>query len=90
MDYSWYGAGKIDSRFKDTTGHNEYFHEYEPNVLDESYFRSGNLPARYEIENGPNASTSPTLFHFGTSIIMDGPILTTMIKHINSLVRVDQ
>ena len=73
MDYSWYGAGKIRYGFKDNKGHIRYFHEYvHNNKLDESYFRSGNLPARYEIENGPNSSTSPTLFHFGTSIIMDG------------------
>ena len=73
MDYSWYGAGKIRYVFKDRVGHIRYFHEYRHNnVLDESYFRSGNLPARYEIENGPAATTAPTLFHFGTSIIMDG------------------
>lgn len=73
MDYSWYGAGKIRYGFKDAIGHIRYFHEYRHNnLLDESYFRSGNLPARYEIANGPNSSTSPTLFHFGTSIIMDG------------------
>ena len=73
MDYSWYGAGKIRYGFKDSIGHIRYFHEYiHNNKLDESYFRSGNLPARYEVENGPNSSTSPTLFHFGTSIIMDG------------------
>ena len=73
MDYSWYGAGKIRYGFKDRVGHVRYFHEYiHNNKLDESYFRSGNLPARYEIENGPTATTSPTLFHFGTSIIMDG------------------
>jgi hypothetical protein len=73
MDYSWYGAGKIRYGFKDSIGHIRYFHEYiHNNKLDESYFRSGNLPARYEIENGPNSSTAPTLFHFGTSIIMDG------------------
>lgn len=73
MDYSWYGAGKIRYGFKDRTGHIRYFHEYRHNnVLDESYFRSGNLPARYEIENGKTATTAPTLFHFGTSIIMDG------------------
>lgn len=73
MDYSWYGAGKIRYGFKDRVGHIRYFHEYRHNnVLDESYFRSGNLPARYEIENGPAATTAPTLFHFGTSIIMDG------------------
>ena len=73
MDYSWYGAGKIRYGFKDTKGHIKYLHEYiHNNRLDESYFRSGNLPARYEIENGSNSTTSPTLFHFGTSIIMDG------------------
>ena len=73
MDYSWYGAGKIRYGFKDAKGHVRYMHEYiHNNKLDESYFRSGNLPARYEIENGPNSSTAPTLFHFGTSVIMDG------------------
>jgi len=73
MDYSWYGAGKIRYGFKDRIGHIRYFHEYRHNnVLDESYFRSGNLPSRYEIENGPTATTAPTLFHFGTSVIMDG------------------
>lgn len=73
MDYSWYGAGKIRYGFKDNHGHIRYMHEYvHNNKLDESYFRSGNLPARYEIENGRTATTAPTLFHFGTSIIMDG------------------
>ena len=73
MDYSWYGAGKIRYGFKDSVGHIRYFHEFRHNnKLDESYFRSGNLPSRYEIENGPTATTAPTLFHFGTSIIMDG------------------
>ena len=73
IDYSWYGAGKIRYGFKDQKGHIRYLHEYiHNNKLDESYFRSGNLPARYEIENGTNATTAPTLFHFGTSVIMDG------------------
>jgi len=72
-DYSWYGAGKIRFGFKDQKGHVVYVHEFKHNNrLNESYFRSGNLPGRYEIENGPNATTAPTLFHFGTSIIMDG------------------
>ena len=73
LDYSWYGAGKIRYGFKDRIAHIRYFHEYRHNnILDESYFRSGNLPSRYEIENGPTATTAPTLFHFGTSVIMDG------------------
>ena len=72
-DYSWYGAGKIRYGFKDQDGEIQYVHEYKHNNrLGESYFRSGNLPGRYEIENGAQASTAPTLFHFGTSIIMDG------------------
>lgn len=72
-DYSWYGAGKIRFGFKDRKGHVKYVHEFvHNNILDESYFRSGNLPGRYEIMNGPNAQASPTLFHFGTSVIMDG------------------
>jgi len=72
-DYSWYGAGKVRFGFKDRNGHIRYVHQFiHNNRLGESYFRSGNLPGRYEIENGPNATTAPTLFHFGTSIIMDG------------------
>lgn len=72
-DYSWYGAGKIRYGFKDQNGEVVYVHEYKHNNrLGESYFRSGNLPGRYEIENGPQANAAPTLFHFGTSIIMDG------------------
>jgi hypothetical protein len=72
-DYSWYGAGKIRFGFKDQNGHVKYVHQFKHNnILNESYFRSGNLPGRYEISNGSNATTAPTLFHFGTSIIMDG------------------
>lgn len=73
FDYSWYGAGKIRYGWKDQNGHVIYVHEYKHNNrLNESYFRSGNLPGRYEIENGPTSNTAPTLFHFGTSVIMDG------------------
>ena len=72
-DYSWYGAGKIRFGFKDRKGHVKYVHEFiHNNILDESYFRSGNLPGRYEIMNGSAANSAPTLFHFGTSVIMDG------------------
>jgi hypothetical protein len=73
MDYSWYGAGKIRFGFKDTNGHVKYVHEFiHNNRLDEAYMRSGNLPAKYEIENGPSPDYAPTLFHWGTSVIMDG------------------
>ena len=50
MDYSWYGAGKIRFGWKVNDGKIFYTHEFiHNNQLKESYFRSGNLPARYEV-----------------------------------------
>ena len=73
MDYSWYGAGKIRFGFKDTYGHVIYVHEFIHNNLEtEAYMRSGNIPARYEVENTGIATYQPKLFHWGTSVIMDG------------------
>ena len=73
MDYSWYGAGKLRFGLKDRNGHVRYVHSFlHNNRLDEAYMRSGNLPAKYEIENGSNPTYAPTLFHWGTSVIMDG------------------
>ena len=72
-DYSWYGAGKIRFGFKDQYGEVKYVHEFiHNNVFTEAYFRSGNLPVRYEAytENAPDFS--PAIFHWGTSVIMDG------------------
>jgi hypothetical protein len=73
MDYSWYGAGKIRYGFKDQNGHVKYVHEFKHNNrLTEAYFRSGNLPARYEIQNVGIPTYIPSLFHWGTSVITDG------------------
>lgn len=73
LDYSWYGAGKIRYGFKDTNGEVKYFHEYiHNNKFTEAYFRAGNLPARYEVNTFGNPTFSPSLFHWGTSVIMDG------------------
>ena len=73
IDYSWYGAGKIRFGFKDQTGEVKYVHEFiHNNILLESYFRSGNLPARYEVTTYNNPTYIPFLFHWGTSVIMDG------------------
>jgi hypothetical protein len=73
MDYSWYGAGKLRFGFKTSVGRVNYVHEFvHNNRLTEAYMRSGNLPARYEIENKTPATYIPTLFHWGTSVIMDG------------------
>ena len=73
MDYSWYGAGKIRFGFKTTGGQVQYTHEFvHNNNLYESYFRSGNLPARYEVVTDENPTYIPYLFHWGTSVMMDG------------------
>ena len=73
MDYSWYGAGKIRFGFKDTYGHVVYCHEMLHNNREtEAYMRSGNIPARYEVENTGITTYQPRLFHWGTSVIMDG------------------
>ena len=73
MDYSWYGAGKVRFGFKDQDGQVIYVHEFiHNNKFTEAYMRSGNLPARYEIENTGIPTFVPTLAHWGTSVIMDG------------------
>jgi hypothetical protein len=73
MDYSWYGAGKIRFGFKDTYGHVKYMHEFiHNNRLNEAYMRTGNVPARYEVFNKGIPTFVPSLFHWGTSVIMDG------------------
>ena len=73
LDYSWYGAGKIRFGFKDTYGHVKYMHEFRHNNrLEEAYMRTGNIAGRYEIQNDGIPSYVPSLFHWGTSIIMDG------------------
>ena len=73
MDYSWYGAGKVRFGFKDQYGKVIYAHEFiHNNRLNEAYMRSGNVPARYEIENIGTPTYVPALAHWGTSVIMDG------------------
>lgn len=73
MDYSWYGAGSIRFGFKDQHGDVRYAHEFiHNNIFTESYFRSGNIPARYEVETFDNPLYSPALNHWGVSVIMDG------------------
>lgn len=73
MDYSWYGAGKVRFGFKDQRGKVIYVHEFiHNNKFTEAYMRSGNIPARYEIENIGVPTYVPALAHWGTSVIMDG------------------
>lgn len=73
IDYSWYGAGKGRFGFKDANGEVFYCHEFiHNNKRNEAYFRSGNMPARYEIENIGKPLFAPSLAHWGTTVQMDG------------------
>jgi hypothetical protein len=50
VDYSWYGAGAIRFGFKDQAGQVVYCHRFiHNNNMTEAFLRSGNLPARYEV-----------------------------------------
>jgi hypothetical protein len=50
MDYSWYGAGAIRWGVKDNRGEVKYAHRLtHGGQQTEAYMRSGNLPARYEV-----------------------------------------
>lgn len=54
IDYSWYGAGFIRWGMRGTDGDVVYAHKMpNNNVNNESYMRSGNLPARYESSSIP-------------------------------------
>jgi len=76
MDWHWYGAGNVRYGFKNKKGEIFYAHKIvHSNVIDEAYFRSGNLPLRYQVTNGTQGATggaAPILAHWGTSAIMDG------------------
>jgi hypothetical protein len=73
MDFSWYGAGKIRFGFKNAQGEVYYVHEFIHNNINLiSYLRSGNLPTRYEVATFANPTYIPYIFHWGTSVIMDG------------------
>jgi hypothetical protein len=52
IDYTWYGAGFIRWGLRGVKGDVTYAHKMpNNNVNTEAYMRSGNLPARYEINN---------------------------------------
>ena len=54
MDYSWYGAGFIRWGFRALDGNVIYVHKIPNNNQNtEAYMRSGNLPARYEVNTVP-------------------------------------
>ena len=73
IDFAWYGAGKVRFGFKNQFGKVFYVHEFvHGNLQNVAYLRSGNMPARYELRNDGYVFFQPYLFHWGTSVIIDG------------------
>ena len=73
MDYSWYGAGFIRWGFRGTDGNVIYAHKIPNNNFNtEAYMRSGNLPARYEVNTIPPALiTTKTVSSSDTTIYLN-------------------
>ena len=66
MDYSWYGAGFVRWGFRALNGDIIYAHKIPNNNQNtEAYMRSGNLPARYEVNTLPPATTTSKTFSSG-------------------------
>ena len=71
IDYTWYGAGFCRFGFRTTDGNVVFCHKVaNNNVNNQSYMRSGNLPARYEVTNiGPYTRLiSGSTSNFGVSL----------------------
>jgi len=76
MDYSWYGAGFIRWGFRAQDGNVIYAHKIPNNNQNtEAYMRSGNLPARYEVNTiTPSSITTKTISTGDSTIyIADAP-----------------
>ena len=71
IDYSWYGAGAIRFGVKDQRGEVKYAHRLaNAGRNTEAYMRSGNLPARYEVNtNWPFTTLTSTLTAAETNTI---------------------
>ena len=70
LDYSWYGAGFIRWGFRGTDGNVIYAHKIPNNNFNtEAYMRSGNLPARYEVNTIAPATVITKSFNSGDSTL---------------------
>ena len=77
LDYYWYGAGFIRWGFRALDGDVIYAHKIPNNNQNtEAYMRSGNLPARYEVNTiPPSTITSKTFSNSDTTLyVADAPI----------------
>lgn len=77
MDYSWYGAGFIRWGFRALDGDVIYAHKIPNNNQNtEAYMRSGNLPARYEVNTLPPATVTTKTFSNADSTMFVASDLT--------------
>jgi hypothetical protein len=72
IDYSWYGAGTIRYGIRDNKGQVIYCHKIvHGNSQIEAYMRTGNLPARYEVNTlYPITTITSTLAFDATTLIV--------------------
>jgi hypothetical protein len=70
IDYSWYGAGTIRYGVRNNKGEITYCHRIvHGNSQVEAYMRSGNLPARYEVNTlWPVTTIASTLSNVATTL----------------------
>jgi hypothetical protein len=70
IDYQWYGAGYIRYGMRARNGDVYYCHKYlHNNFLTEAYMRSGNIPARFEVNtNGPVTYLTADLTNIATTM----------------------
>jgi hypothetical protein len=76
MDYSWYGAGFIRWGFRALNGDVIYAHKIPNNNQNaEAYMRSGNLPARYEVNTIASSTTTTKTLSSGetTMYVAEAP-----------------
>ena len=80
IQYTWYGAGFIDFMVRGPKGEFILCHRMpQNNRNDEAYFRSGNLPVRYEATNmGPRGSLASSITNSDTTLtLVDGEFFPT-------------
>jgi hypothetical protein len=72
IQYTWYGAGFVDFMVRGPKGEFVLCHRLKNNnVNDEAYFRSGNLPVRYEAANlGPTGKLASAINSSVTSLTL--------------------
>jgi len=76
IDYSWYGAGTIRYGFRDTQGKVFYCHRTVNSSQNyEAYMRSGNLPARYEVNTFSLATNLAANLGIGATTMQLGNVI---------------